>query len=1047
MNAKWLKWLIFFTIFFFVSLIYFKTTAPTTAFWDVGEFLAASHILGVPHPPGTPLYVLLAKFFDLLPIPAAEIYSLINGGIKANSVVLKMTLIPILMGGLNAALVYLISYEVLKLIKGDEILPDWALHLFSSAGALIMAFARIVWFDSIEVETYTPGAFFGILAIYFGLIWYKNRENNDSLKWLILAVYSIILGTGIHLTVLFALPALFFLVWAVKPQILWDRIALGLFGALFSLFFLMFITYDGSMVLPFVLSFTLMFAYMFIDRKFEKLSDSFTLFFLLGAFLSFFGLVQKNNLFLVSGTFLSVASMFISGRMWEDWKGWVFIAILVGFSVEFWIITRAYYLHFNPLDARINEGDPYTWQAFMDVLLRKQYEPANILPRRIDLIDQIKVFFMWFGWQFNSSTYNVMDPEKIARMTLFDHIGPFGMMAIALGILGMWEHYLRDKKTFALVGLAVLLAGIGFFIAFNFKDSPSHPVNPINARLGNVEVRNRDYFYHPFYQLWGFYLSFGMFYLAKVLTDYLKNKLYSSLAVALFGLFALIYQIYQHYPFNNRTSNYIPEDFAHNILVSAKSDKGVFMTNGDNDTFPVWFVQEVLKRKWSLINANLSLLNTNWYIRQVKSWGAPITFSDEDIYRLPPMVQARNERGFLYLRDLAIRDMIAGSVGYRTDKYTEIMGIDGKPIRIPVIYLADNVTFAKEVFDGKDFSMPIYFSLTSDPDVFRGWEDYMVLEGMLLRLTGERKKKIAGLGSVDAEWTDKVITGGAENPVEFVKQASLDYKKDLKDDTWSYRSLFDDRVPKNEDHLRLLRNYASAVLTLAAHYASEGNYERAEKLFDLGEMFSMKSLEGLGREVERDPQIFAIRLSRGYIKMRMGQFNDAEDILNKYRPFLPQNEYNWRLALVKLYSGDIKSAQELANTLINFVPEFDPIWGLSLDTLYTLIPQDSLTNVSYRLFTKGQFDLALKALERSNTTQAVKTWAGMLISAVKEQDEEMFGSLASYAPFDTTKSGEWKKELNRLYTSLANYLKRIGNEETAKRMEEYARIYGDTLRR
>jgi tetratricopeptide (TPR) repeat protein len=1039
MSANRLKWMIFFIVFFFVSAIYFKTTAPTTAFWDVGEFLAASHILGVPHPPGTPFYVLLAKFFDLLPIPVAELYSLINGGIKANPVVLKMTLIPILMGGLNAALVYLISYEVLKLIKGDEVLPDWALHLFSATGALTMAFARIIWFDSLEVETYTPGAFFGILALYFGLLWYKNRENDNSLKWLILAVYSIMLGTGIHLTVLFALPALFFFVWAVKPQILWDKIALGLFGALFSLFFLMFITYDGSMVLPFVLSFLLMFAYMLVDRKFEKLQDPLTLLFILGALLAVFGLIQKNNTYLALGTFLSVASMFISGRMWQDWKGWVFIAILVGFSVEFWIIARAYYLHFNPLDARINEGDPYTWQAFMDVLLRKQYEPANILPRRIDLVDQIKVFLMWFGWQFNASTYNVMDPEKIARMTLFDHIGPFGMIAIALGILGMWEHFVRDRRTFTLVGLAVLLAGVGFFIAFNFKDSPSHPVNPINAQLGNVEVRNRDYFYHPFYQLWGLYLAFGMFYTAKVLTDYIKNKLSSSLAVALFGILAVIYQIYQHYPFNNRTANYIPEDFAHNILVSAKSDKGVFMTNGDNDTFPVWFVQEVLKRKWGLINANLSLLNTNWYIREVKHWGAPITLSDEDIYRLPPIVNARNEAGVLYLRDLAIRDMIAGAVGYKTDKYTEIMGIDGKPIKIPAIYLADNLSFAKEVFEGKEFSIPIYFSLTSDPEVFRGWEDYMVLEGLLLRLTGESRRKVAGFGSVDVEWTDRVITGGAEEPVEFVKTSSLDYKNDPRLDRWSFRSLFDDRVPKNEDHLRLLRNYASAVLTLAAQYISDGNYSRADKLFDLGELFSRKSIEGLGVEPERDPQIFAIRLSRGYIKMRMGQFKEAEEILNKYQRFLPTSEYSWRLALIKLYSGDIDSARDLAKVLINSVPEIDPIWGLSLDTLYTLIPPDSLTDVSYRLFTKGHFDLALKTLERSNTTKSVKTWAGILIRAVKDQDEEMFRSLVSYAPFDTVKAGEWKKELNRLYTSLARYLRQAGDEENAKKMEEYAK--------
>jgi flagellin-specific chaperone FliS len=52
----------------------------------------------------------------------------------------------------------------------------------------------------------------------------------------------------------------------------------------------------------------------------------------------------------------------------------------------------------------------------------------------------------------------------------------------------------------------------------------------------------------------------------------------------------------------------------------------------------------------------------------------------------------------------------------------------------------------------------------------------------------------------------------------------------------------------------------------------------------------------------------------------------------------------------------------------------------------------------------------------------------------------MFRSLVSYAPFDTVKAGEWKKELNRLYTSLARYLRQVGDEENAKKMEEYAKM-------
>ncbi len=266
MSRDRIKWMVFLLVFIGVSLVYFKTTAPTTAFWDVGEFLAAAHIVGVPHPPGTPFYVILAKFFDMLPIPAAEIYSMINGGIKADPTVLKMTLIPILMGGANAALIYLLAYEIMKIMDKENSLPDYVHHITAVLGSLSTAFARIVWFDSIEVETYAPGAFFGILAIYFGLLWYKKKEDKNALKWLILGVYSIMLGTGIHLTVLFALPALFFMVWLVKPKILWDRMAVGLFGALFSLFFLMFLTYErgGNAYMFYIASLFLMVAYMFV---------------------------------------------------------------------------------------------------------------------------------------------------------------------------------------------------------------------------------------------------------------------------------------------------------------------------------------------------------------------------------------------------------------------------------------------------------------------------------------------------------------------------------------------------------------------------------------------------------------------------------------------------------------------------------------------------------------------------------------------------------------------------------------------------------------
>ncbi len=1069
MNVERLKWLVFFAVFSFVSFVYFKTTAPTTAFWDVGEFLAAAHILGVPHPPGTPFYVILAKFFGILPLPVDKLYSAINGGVLADPIVLKMTLIPILMGGLNAALIYLISFEILTMLTGrdgskssgkdrgegsDEdhkrnVFFSVLLHVIAVTGALLPAFAMRIWFNSIEVETYTPGAFFGILALYFGILWYKNREDVEAYRWIYLAVLSIMLGTAVHLTVLFALPALMFMVWAAKPQELWDRYAVGLFGALFSLFALMLLTYDGSGKLLFFFGIALMGIYMGKDGKFKNIGEPLTLSFLAGVVLAIVGAFNslgeiagfRGWQIVTFGTFLAVASMFISGRMWRDWKGWVFLIILFSFTIEFWILARANYLHANPLDARINEGDPYTWQAFMDVLLRKQYEPAHMWPRRIPLWEQVEVFLMWFGWQWNAATYAITDLQKNLQFSLVDHLGGLGFAVLFLGFLGLWEH-LSDRKNravFWLVGGATLLAGIGFFIAFNFKDSPTHPVNIANLQNGDVEVRNRDYFYHPFYQLWGVYIAVGLFYLAKVLRSRIKGDPALVVFFALLGGLMVSVQIKQHWFWNNRFRNFIPEDFAHNIAASAKADKGVFMTNGDNDTFPVWFLQEVLGIKWSLINANLSLLNTNWYVRELKYWGAPISFPDSVIQKLPPFVQGAGDEGIMLLRDIVIRDMIATSVGYKPapEEYVDVPGPWGT-VKLPRIYLAPNSVFAREVFHGREFKTPIYFSITCDPKVYRGWEDYMVLEGMLMRLTGEVQEGPNILGVVDVAWTDTLLTGGAEDPVRFVKESSFVYDRPPQPGVWRYRGLFDPEQYKNHDHLSPYRNYATVSLAVAASYTSQGNYDRALKFFDLAKLFIEEFLRIQGKDPRRDPQLFALELSKAYVMARKGDYKGTLETLNRLggEGMLPPREKEWREAVVHLMKGDTSEARKRAQVLLRFVPEEDPLWGEGLKDLYNLLPPESLVAVAYQYFKKQKYDMAVYLLERASIPDNTLRWVRGLVQATRLRDVEAFKILGEDVPFDTSGAGPWKNELERLYRILEGVYRESGDTSMARRIKD-----------
>ena len=187
---------------FLVSLVvYLKTIAPTTSFWDCGEFITCSYILGIPHPPGAPFYLLLGRIFTLLPI-AADI------GLRVN-------IISSLSSSLTVMFLYLIIIRLVKQWRGEpqDVFDRVILVASGLIGALGYAFTDTFWFNAVEAEVYAISMFFTSAIVWLILVWLEKADKPGSERYLLIIAYLIGLAMAVHLLMILALPAIFLVIF------------------------------------------------------------------------------------------------------------------------------------------------------------------------------------------------------------------------------------------------------------------------------------------------------------------------------------------------------------------------------------------------------------------------------------------------------------------------------------------------------------------------------------------------------------------------------------------------------------------------------------------------------------------------------------------------------------------------------------------------------------------------------------------------------------------------------------------------------------------
>jgi len=765
-------------LFIVVLAAYIETMAGSTSFWDCGEFIATSYTLGIPHPPGTPLYVVLGRVFTLLPLPL--------------SVAQKVNFMSALFGALGIVVLYLLIVDLLRSLRGAA--RDWVdrLVIYGAAlvGALFTAWSNTYWMNAIEAEVYSISTFVMGVTMLLARRWSRNPTAPSSVRSLYLIIYLLALCTGFHLGTVLVYPAIALYV------LLFRRRSVG-------------------------------------DADFVIFSFGFFLF-LLAIMMQFKGVLAILGWALFAGLLL-----------WRAASGYRFAPVASGLFLLGVTIQLAMMI-MSSHDPAIDEADPETWANFIAVLRREQYPPSSMFARKASWGFQIVDHF----WRYFSEQYELVR-DGGRRLALFP---------IALGVIGIGALARRDRKSWVLFFGTWLICSAGMIVFLNFSAS---------------EPRERDYFYSPAFYFFGLFIAVGAVSLLDWFFDAadlrrLRARLGYVVGIAV--LLSMTFMLYHRYHFeHDRTRERVPWGYGYNLLVGLEPNALIF-TNGDNDTFPLWYQQEVENFRQDVRVLNLSLLNTSWYLFQLRDNEPKVALNWSDAQINDLRGEILGDGRVLQPRDLAMRQLVRDNYGKR----------------------------------------PIYFAVTIPREYLTDWKSFMLLEGLVHRLSRERGSELRDYAKIEHNVTNVYQYDGILNA-------------DGKHDTSVYRD-------PNQNNL--VTNYAGAFVHLGTHeeeLAAAASDEAARAAhWARAEGFYLKAREFT-------PDFDALLASLGALYQRMGRAEESVRLFEDLRRRDPNDDrWLYYLATSQVAAGRFNEAVMALQQMVARNPDDDYVHQVLVQALHEL---------------------------------------------------------------------------------------------------------------
>jgi hypothetical protein len=247
--------------------------------------------------------------------------------------------------------------------------------------------------------------------------------------------------------------------------------------------------------------------------------------------------------------------------------------------------------------------------ALSEALNRTQYDKPPLIPRQAPLGSQITNYLQYFDWQWARSLDGTNTVFAMLRL-------PFTMLFTGLGVWGAFEHFRRDRASFVyvLALFGTLSAALIYYLNFKYGYSLQAPVSDRDLH----EVRERDYFFVVSFSVWGLWAGIGIATLWKEAREELGTSLAKASPILGLALIPLV----ANWSWASRAQDYSARDWAYNLLMSVEP-YAILFTNGDNDTFPLWYLQEVEDTRKDVTVIVTSYLNTAWYTKQIRDLTAP----------------------------------------------------------------------------------------------------------------------------------------------------------------------------------------------------------------------------------------------------------------------------------------------------------------------------------------------------------------------------------------------------------------------------------------
>ncbi len=866
---------------FAISLIvYTLTVEETGSLWDCGEFTAVAYKLQVSHPPGAPLYILLGRIFSLFAFN------------NTDQVAMAINMLSVVSSAFTILfLFWTIVLLVQKLIpaQNEKYRPiDSAKMMIAGAvGALAYTFSDSFWFSASEAEVYATSSFFTAFVFWAMLKWEHIKAPSAANRWLILIFYMMGLSIGTHLLNLTALPALALIYYFNKTT------QVSTIGIL------------KTLAIAFGLIFSIMIG---VIQGLPSMAGAIEIFFVNNLGLFFGSGVIFFTILLFGGLIYGIYKTHLQKKVLLNTFLLGFFFVIIGYMTYLIIPIRSSYnppidendpedvisflsylkreqygdrplLYGNTYEAqgiRYDKSSPLYRKGedkyeLYDYRYKVVYAPKdNILFPRIyskqaghpdlykkwmrlkdnqkpNFIDNLyylvryqinHMYFRYFMWNFSGRESDIKEADWLMpwdnnedapyELKINKGYSNFYMLPFILGILGLFFHYSHNRRIFFIVLTLFILTGLG--IVFYLNAPP-------------VEPRERDYTYVGSFYAFAIWIGFGFIALLNWFQTLLNRKTLALVLAAIISFFPAFLMARNGWDNHDRSNRYHSIGQARNALASC-APNAILFTGGDNDTFPLWYVQEVEGYRTDVRVIVLSYFNTSWYIDQMRravyqSEAVPLALPQkiyfqgsndyislyektkqpvnvavylELLKRNHPDIKAKLQSGGLtnvlisrnYYLDLDDNEVDIVKTYVPENKISRITKRMNWKLKDKANGILKSDLAILDIIVNNHWERPIYFNHTSINNINLDLSKYVFLEGMTYRLLPiEARLEEGKTGEVNAD----IMLKNIEN--------------------FDFRGLDDANTYNDEDFRRFVYNERHVLFRLAEQLYRENKIEEA----------------------------------------------------------------------------------------------------------------------------------------------------------------------------------------------------------------------------